>query len=239
MKKFAWSLSILVIGSAIAMAQPPEGPRGGGRGDFRLPPNPLVEALDTDGDGVISADELKAASESLAKLDANKDGKLADDELRPRPPAGDRGPDDRGPGSGPGAGNRGRGGDGRGAEGRGPASGRGGDARGPQGRGGPGRDGGPGGAGGPGGRGADGGRGPEGPGGPPSPERFVEHAMEFDADKDGKLNHDELAKFAQEMIQRRGGGPGGQGGPGGEGRPNGPGNSGGRPESGERPRRPE
>lgn len=225
MKRFAWTFSLLVAGAAIAVAQPPEGPRGGGRGDFRPPPNPLIEALDTDGDGVISAEEMKAATESLAKLDTNKDGKLADDELRPKFAGGDRGPGapgDRAPGSG--AGNRGRG-----TEGRGPASGRGADARGPEGRPGPGREAGPG------GRGPDGGPGPQGPGGPPNAERFVEHAMEFDADKDGKLNHDELAKFAQDIIQRRGG-PGGPG----EGRPGaGPGNPGGRSESSARPRRPD
>ncbi len=236
MKRFAWTFSMLVAGAAIAVAQPPEGPRGGGRGgDFRPPPNPFVTVLDTDGDGVISADELKAASASLAKLDTNNDGKLADDEIRPRPPAGERGPGgpgERGPGErGAGAGDRGRG-----AEGRGPASGRGADARGQQGRTGAGREGG--GPGERGGRGPDGGRGPEGPGGPPNPERFIEHAMEFDADKDGKLSHDELAKFAQDMAQRRGGGPGGGGGPG-EGRPNGPGGAGGRPDGGERPKRPD
>jgi hypothetical protein len=68
---------------------------------------------------------------------------------------------------------------------------------------------------------------PEGgprPGGP-SPERFIERAMSFDADGDGKLDRAEMEKFAGEMQQRmRGGrGPGGPGGP---------------PEGGERPERP-
>jgi len=53
------------------------------------------------------------------------------------------------------------------------------------------------------------GPGGEGRGGPPSPERMVEHAMEFDADKDGKLSREELLKFAEEMASRRG--PGGRG----------------------------
>ena len=57
-----------------------------------------------------------------------------------------------------------------------------------------------------------GGPGGGGPGGPPSPERFVEHAMKFDADGDGKLDRDELTKFAEE-IQRMRGGRGGPGGP--------------------------
>jgi len=51
--------------------------------------------------------------------------------------------------------------------------------------------------GGPGGRGpgpgGPGGRGP-GMGGPPSPEQFVEHAMEFDANGDGMLDREELAE---------------------------------------------
>ncbi|MCA9010275.1 MAG: hypothetical protein KDB01_11040, partial [Planctomycetaceae bacterium] len=43
-----------------------------------------------------------------------------------------------------------------------------------------------------------------GPMGPPSPERFVEHAMEFDADKDGKLDKSELMKFAEQIPNRMG-----------------------------------
>ncbi len=69
------------------------------------------------------------------------------------------------------------------------------------------------------------GRGPgpdgPGPGGPPSPERIVEHAMSFDADKDGKLSKAELMKFAQEVSRRRGPpgrGPDGGNGPGGRGK---------------------
>ena len=101
------------------------------------------------------------------------------------------------------------------------------------------------------------GRGGEGRRGPPSPERFVEHAMSFDADGDGKLDRAELTKLAEEMARMRGGqgGPGGQSGPGGQGGPGGsrgPGRGGaggfgppgapGGDESGERsvrPRRPE
>ena len=102
--------------------------------------------------------------------------------------------------------------------------------------------------------------GPEGGGpggqrrGPPSPERFVEHAMEFDADGDGKLDRSELTKFAEEMhAMRMRGGPGGPGGGGGGfqggGQRSGPGGgrgprgegqggSGGPPSDGERPERP-
>ena len=88
---------------------------------------------------------------------------------------------------------------------------------------------------------------------------MLSHAMEFDADKDGKLSKDELKKFIDDFVQLHGGpeGPGGPGGPGGGegpgggrgprgggagGPPGGPG--GGRPGGGggdrpERPRRPD
>jgi hypothetical protein len=47
---------------------------------------PLLGALDTDGDGIISADEIKHASDSLKKLDKNNDGQLTRDEYTPPPP---------------------------------------------------------------------------------------------------------------------------------------------------------
>ena len=185
---------------------PPEGERGpGGRGEPGRPPmpNPLVAALDKDGDREISAEELLAATASLLTLDKNIDGKLTDDEMRPPRPDGGF-PND-------------------GFEGRG---------HGPEGEGPPGR-----------------GRGPGagGPMGPPNPERLVEHAMHFDADGDGKLDREELTKFAQEFTSRMGR-PGGEGGPRGEGGPNrgGP-PGGGRPrgpdvpggdQEGDRPQRP-
>lgn len=92
-----------------------------------------------------------------------------------------------------------------------------------------GRDGGPqGGRGGFGGGGFGGG----GFGGPPSPEAFINRAMEFDADKDGKLSKDEIAKMAEQMGRGPGfGGPGGPGGRPGEGRPGEGGNN--------RPQRPQ
>lgn len=99
-----------------------------------------------------------------------------------------------------------------------------------------------------------GGPGGGGPGGPPSHERFVEHAMKFDTDGDGKLDREELAKFAED-IQRMRGGPGagrgergergqrgpGPGGPGGLGGPGGAGGPSGSPDGDRppRPRRPE
>ena len=74
---------------------------GGGPGFFRFPPNPLADALDTNKDGEISAEEISAAVTSLKKLDKNSDGKLTRDELRPQfsgRPGGSGGPG--GPGGG-------------------------------------------------------------------------------------------------------------------------------------------
>ncbi len=48
---------------------------------------PVIRVLDTDHDGEISAAEIAAASTSLLTLDANGDGQLTVDELRPPRPA--------------------------------------------------------------------------------------------------------------------------------------------------------
>lgn len=206
--------------------------------------NPLMNALDPNHDHVISAEEIQAAATALLKLDKNGDGELSEEEFRPDGPPpppprdresrGDRGPRDAGPGDA----GRGREGRGRGERpprddgdrprrkgppdrGFGPPPGGPGGPDSPRGFGGPGGPDGLRGFGGPGG--PDGPRGlggPVGPGGPPNPERFVEHVLEFDANKDGMLDKQELLKFAEEMGRRRGG-PGGGGGPGMR-RPDGP-----------------
>lgn len=88
---FAFTL-LLVAGIAVysAVAQPPGGGRGqdgrgaGGPDGFRPPPHPLEVALDTDGDGQLSAKEIENAVTALKTLDKNEDGKLDADELRPR-----------------------------------------------------------------------------------------------------------------------------------------------------------
>jgi Ca2+-binding EF-hand superfamily protein len=46
--------------------------------------DPLLNALDTDHDGIISAAEMASAARSLLALDANGDGQLAPDEMRVR-----------------------------------------------------------------------------------------------------------------------------------------------------------
>ncbi len=68
----------------------------------KRPVMPLLEALDTDGDGTLTAEEIAKAKDSLLQLDINGDGKLYRDELRPKRKGGRGGPGGpRGPG-GPG-----------------------------------------------------------------------------------------------------------------------------------------
>lgn len=189
--RFLPAVAVFVL-TAVATAQPPEGgPPEHGPG--RPPHDPLRAALDADGDHELSADEIKNASTAVAKLDRDGDGRIDHEEFRPPRPPGPPSP---------------------GFEGRRPPRGEfppGLPPRGerPEGR--PPRD-----FGGPRGQRPEG-----GPPGRPSPERFVERAMAFDADGDGKIDRQELEKFADEMRRRML-----------EGRPEG----GPRPE---RPRRPE
>ena len=53
---------------------------------------PILEALDLNHDGILDANEIAKASESLKKLDKNGDGQLTQDELRPMRPGGPGGP---------------------------------------------------------------------------------------------------------------------------------------------------
>lgn len=229
MKKILLAGAVMaLLGVTVTMnvlAQPPAGegrpdgppPRGeGGPDDRPRPPHPVMDALDKDRNGEISEEEINNATAALKSLDKNSDGKLTDDEIRPPRPEGgpgrdgERRPDgpprgegeprgDRPPGDGPPGDRPPRDGEGRPpreGEGR-PPGGREQD-RGRE----PGRGEGP--PGGPHGR----------PMGPPNPERFVEDAMRFDADADGKLSKEELMKFAVEMGNRQGRPPGPDGGRG-------------------------
>lgn len=69
----------------------------GDRGERRGPEGgmmkfmPILAALDSNGDGVISAEEINNASVSLKKLDKNNDGQLTEDEIRPMGGRGGRG----------------------------------------------------------------------------------------------------------------------------------------------------
>ena len=73
-----------VVVAATVVAQPPrEGPGGRERREgsegpgrmFRMPPMPLMTALDKDGDGEISTAEIENAVAALKTLDKNQDGK--------------------------------------------------------------------------------------------------------------------------------------------------------------------
>ncbi|MBI1760223.1 MAG: hypothetical protein HYR56_02195 [Acidobacteria bacterium] len=86
-------VSVFTLGLAALYAQdgPPGGRRGGGREMLRM--FPLMAALDADGDGVLSAEEISNAAAALRKLDKNGDGQLTEEELRPNfPPGGPGGP---------------------------------------------------------------------------------------------------------------------------------------------------
>ncbi|WP_165074640.1 EF-hand domain-containing protein [Paludisphaera rhizosphaerae] len=124
---FAAFLSLLASAAAFAQRPagprfgggPPDGPPGGGRMDEQR--SPLAEALDLNGDGVLSAEEIRKASESLQTLDRDGDGRIDRSELRPAADAGSgrggprMGAGRRGPGGpgGPGFGGpRGPGGEG-------------------------------------------------------------------------------------------------------------------------------
>jgi Ca2+-binding EF-hand superfamily protein len=82
---------------ALSMAQPPEGDRpdgpppegreernreGGPDGRPRFP-NPVLEAIDADKNGELSAEEIANAATALKTLDKNSDGKLDMAETRP------------------------------------------------------------------------------------------------------------------------------------------------------------
>jgi hypothetical protein len=66
---------------------PPRPPQAGqSDNEFQPPPSPVINALDANQDGVISADEIANAPALLLTLDRNGDGQLTRDELCPPPP---------------------------------------------------------------------------------------------------------------------------------------------------------
>jgi Ca2+-binding EF-hand superfamily protein len=80
--------SLLVVGGVVA--QSPQGTRGdqdgrsaGRNPDFLLRSLPVLIALDSNADGVISKSEIENATNSLQAIDKNMDGELTSDELRP------------------------------------------------------------------------------------------------------------------------------------------------------------
>ncbi len=95
MKRSLFATGLIMWAAIVArgvLAQQPGQPGRGG------PPNPLLQAFDTDHDGTLSAAEIDAAAAKLRERDANKDGKLTADEL-PRGAGGRGGPGRGGPGA--------------------------------------------------------------------------------------------------------------------------------------------
>jgi hypothetical protein len=102
MKTYSMQWLIALAASVGASAQPPQAP-----GDRRPPPvPPLIAVFDTDRDRVISAEEIQAASEALAKLDKDGDGEITLEEIHPprdgKPPGGKPGKPGRPDGPPPG-----------------------------------------------------------------------------------------------------------------------------------------
>jgi len=64
----------------------PSGPRHSGKRPHGPPPPQIIEALDANADGVISADEINNAPAALNSLDKNGDGQLGPREYGPPPP---------------------------------------------------------------------------------------------------------------------------------------------------------
>jgi hypothetical protein len=81
------SVALTLIFATVLPAQErrPEGGREGrgGREGMGVRMNPLFMALDTNGDGVLDAQEIANAPAALKKLDKNGDGRLTEDEVRP------------------------------------------------------------------------------------------------------------------------------------------------------------
>ena len=108
-----WTLAAGIGGMLFAVsqlaAQPPAGqpPRPRPDAPPAGPRLPLMTALDANGDGELSAEEIAGAAQALKKLDKDGDGKLSREELRPTDGRfgpggpGGAGPDGRrGPGAG-------------------------------------------------------------------------------------------------------------------------------------------
>lgn len=79
------------VAKRVAPAIPTMAPGAAAAAPSRMMGPPLATALDLNGDGVIDADEIAKASESLKALDRNGDGKITSDEYRMQGPPGGAG----------------------------------------------------------------------------------------------------------------------------------------------------
>lgn len=75
-----FSFVVFVAATCATVALPAQGRRR------RMPPPPALEAIDINGDGELSTEEIDSAAKSLLTLDKNGDGNLTTEELAPPPP---------------------------------------------------------------------------------------------------------------------------------------------------------
>jgi len=96
-------VSLVLTATALEAQGPGEGRRGGPGGPPGPAMSPLLAALDADGDGALSAQEMEGAAAALKKLDKDGDGKLSREELGPGPGRSRQGRGEGGPGGGAGS----------------------------------------------------------------------------------------------------------------------------------------
>lgn len=85
--RVALCVTTYTFGSMLTLpAQQPEGPTPPPKPPHGRPAPRLLSALDTDQNGVISAEEMAHAATALRTLDQNADGQLTSEEIGPPPP---------------------------------------------------------------------------------------------------------------------------------------------------------
>ena len=98
MMRFIGTLVVFVASTSAAIGQPPvAGEYGPPRGNLDGPPahanssNAMFDLIDVDGDGAITARELRKAVAALKQLDVDRDGKITREEAASGPSAGTHG----------------------------------------------------------------------------------------------------------------------------------------------------